>query len=126
MLLPWVTGPKQAKEILLTGEDQLNSKDALRMGIINRVVPNGTVFETSMSVAKSMAIASGRSIRFTKRTINETYETMSFRRALKLSLDLDVLLNIASDPVKGEFNRIRREEGVGAAIAWRDARFKDA
>jgi enoyl-CoA hydratase len=51
---------------------------------------------------------------------------MGFSRALKSSLDLDVLLNAASDPVKDEFNRIRREEGVGAAIAWRDARFRDA
>jgi len=126
MLLPWLTGPKQAKEILLTGEDQLNAQDALRMGIVNRVVPDDTVFETAMSVAKSMATASERSVRFTKRAINETYETMGFSRALKSSLDLDVLLNAASDPVKDEFNRIRREEGVGAAIAWRDARFRDA
>ena len=119
-------GTKQAKETLLTSEDQLNAKDALGVVIINRVVPNNTVFETSMSIAKSMATASERSIRFTKCTINETYETMGFSRALKLSLDLDVLLNIASDPMKDEFNRIQREEGVGAVIAWHDARFKDA
>jgi enoyl-CoA hydratase len=113
MFLPWVTGPKQAKEILLIGEDQLNAKDALRMGIINRVVPNDTVFETSMSVAKSMATASERSIRFTKRAINETHETVGFSRALKSSLDLDVLLNIASNPVKDELT------ASGARKAWR-------
>jgi len=117
-------GTKQAKETLLTGEDQLNAKDALGVVIINRAVPNNTVFETSMSVAKSMATASERSICFTKRVINETYETMGFIRALKSSLNLDVLLNIASDPVKDEFNRIRHDEGVGATIAWRDARFR--
>jgi hypothetical protein len=81
-------GTKQAKETLLTSEDQLNAKDAL--GVV----------------------------------INEIYETMGFIRALKSSLNLDVLLNIASDPVKDEFNRIRHDEGVGATIAWRDARFR--
>jgi enoyl-CoA hydratase len=124
MLLPWVTGPKQAKEILLTGEDQLSAADALRMGIVNRVVADDAVFSEAMAVAKSMATAAERSVRFTKRAINETYEEMGFSRALRSSLDLDVLLNAASDPVKEEFNRIRREQGVGAAIAWRDARFR--
>ena len=28
-------------------------------------------------------------------------------------------------PVKEEFNRIRKEEGLAAAIAWRDARFDE-
>jgi enoyl-CoA hydratase len=71
MLLPWVTGPKQAKEILLTGEDQLSAADALRMGIVNRVVADDAVFSEAMAVAKSMATAAERSVRFTKRAINE-------------------------------------------------------
>lgn len=125
MLLPWVTGPKQAKELLLTGEDKLNAEDALRIGIVNRVVPDDVVFDTAMSIARSMSTAAERSITFTKRAINETYETMGFSQALRTSLDLDVLLNAASDPVKEEFNRIRKEEGLAAAIAWRDARFDE-
>ena len=45
MLLPWVTGPKQAKELLLTGEDKLSADDALRIGIVNQVVPDAEVFD---------------------------------------------------------------------------------
>lgn len=126
MLLPWVTGPKQAKEILLTGEDQLSAEDALRMGIVNRVVPDEDVFERAMEVATSMVTAAERSVRFTKRAINDTYETMGFSRALKSALDTDVLLNAATDPVREEFNKIRAEKGVKAAIEWRDARFRDS
>ena len=124
MLLPWVTGPKQAKELLLTGEDQLNAEDALRMGIINRIVPDDAVLDRALEVAKSMATAAERSVRYTKRAINDTYATMGFNRALESALDTDVLLNAASDPVKAEFARIRSEQGVKAAIAWRDARFR--
>lgn len=125
MLLPWVTGPKQAKELLLTGEDQLNAKDALRMGIINRIVPDDAVLDRALEVAKSMATAAERSVRYTKRAINDTYATMGFNRALESALDTDVLLNAAYDPVKAEFARIRSEQGVKAAIAWRDARFRE-
>ncbi|MBG04605.1 MAG: enoyl-CoA hydratase [Rhodospirillaceae bacterium] len=125
MLLPWVTGPKQAKELLLTGEDQLNAEDALRMGIINRIVPDDAVLDRALDVAKSMATAAERSVRYTKRAINDTYATMGFNRALESALDTDVLLNAAYDPVKAEFARIRSEQGVKAAIAWRDARFRE-
>ena len=125
MLLPWVTGPKQAKELLLTGEDQLNAKDAFRMGIINRIVPDDAVLDRALEVAKSMATAAERSVRYTKRAINDTYATMGFNRALESALDTDVLLNAAYDPVKAEFARIRSEQGVKAAIAWRDARFRE-
>ena len=52
MLLPWITGPKQAKEILLTGEDQLSSEDALRMGIINKIVSDELVFSGAQKIAK--------------------------------------------------------------------------
>ena len=125
MLLPWVTGPKQAKELLLTGEDQLNAKDAFRMGIINRIVPDDAVLDSAFEVAKSMATAAERLVRYTKRAINDTYATMGFNRALESALDTDVLLNAAYDPVKAEFARIRSEQGVKAVIAWRDARFRE-
>ena len=49
---------------------------------------------------------------------------MGFNQALTNSLNLDVILNAAPDPVKEEFSKIRKEQGLQAAIAWRDKRFK--
>ena len=48
---------------------------------------------------------------------------MGFNQALKSSLNLDVLLNAAPDPLKEKFSRIRSEKGLKAAIEWRDNRF---
>lgn len=124
MLLPWITGPKQAKEILLTGEDQLSSEDALRMGIINKIVSDELVFSEAQKIAKKISQASPRAVFFTKRAINSSYESMGFSQALTNSLNLDVLLNAAPDSVKEEFSKIRKEQGLQAAIAWRDKRFK--
>ena len=125
MLLPWVSGPKASKELLLTGNDQVSAEDALRMGIVNHVVPAGEEVAKAEALAGAMAKAATRSVRMTKQAINRTYETMGLSAALKTALDLDVLLNAGSSPEKKEFARIRNEQGLKAAIAWRDARFKD-
>ena len=47
LLLPWMTTPKLAKELLLTGNDQIDAQRALGMGIVNRVVPLGSELETA-------------------------------------------------------------------------------
>jgi enoyl-CoA hydratase/carnithine racemase len=43
MILPWLVGPKLAKELIFTGADRIPAYDALRMGLINRFV---SVIET--------------------------------------------------------------------------------
>ena len=123
MLLPWITGPKQAKQILLSGEDKITAGDALTMGIVNKVVPDQTVLTEAIEAAHNIAKAGERAVRLTKQAINNSYEAMGFNQALKSSLNLDVLLNAAPDPLKEKFSRIRSEKGLKAAIEWRDNRF---
>lgn len=125
MLLPWVSGPKAAKELLLTGNDRVSAADALRLGIVNHVVPENEILAKAQGLAEAMAKASTRSVRMTKQAINRSYETMGLSSALRTALDIDVLLNAGSSPEKVEFARIRDEQGLKAAIAWRDARFRD-
>jgi len=38
--------------------------------------------------------------------------------------ELDVLIETANLPARDEFRRITQEEGLKAAIAWRDERFR--
>ena len=42
MLLPWITSPKFAKELLLTGRDDIDAERAMAMGLVNQVVPAGS------------------------------------------------------------------------------------
>ncbi len=44
LLLPWLTGPKQAKELYLVGDDRIPAERCLEMGLINRVVPEREEF----------------------------------------------------------------------------------
>jgi enoyl-CoA hydratase len=58
-----------------------------------------------------------------KQAVNRSYDIMGLRQALALGLDIDVDINATPSNEKREFARIRKEQGVKAAIAWRDARF---
>jgi enoyl-CoA hydratase len=123
LLLPWMTTPKFAKEMLLTGSDQVDAQRAMAMGIVNHVVPAGSELDKAMQVARDIAAAAPASVQLTKRAINRSYEIMGMRQALLAAVDTDVLIESAGGPERAEFNRLRREVGLKAALAWRDAKF---
>ena len=125
MLLPWVTGPKQAKELLLSGNDRISAQRAYDFGLINRVVPDGEVFDIALSIARDISHCAAHSVRMTKLALNRTYEIMGMRQALHAALDIDTLIESTMTPEKHEFKRIRAEQGLKAALTWRDAKFKD-
>lgn len=126
MLFPWVTGPKQAKELLLTGEDRIPADRALQMGLINTVVPPEDLMSEALKLARKVARSSSHAVRRTKDAVNRSYDIMGLRQSLALGLDIDLDINATPTWEKQEFSRIRKEQGVKAAIAWRDARFAEA
>jgi len=126
MLLPWITGPKQAKELLLTGEDRLSAQDALRIGVVNCIVAPDEALDRGRAMARKIVRSAAVSVQLTKQAINRGYEIMGMRQALLTSLDIDVEINATPSWEKREFARIRNKEGVKQAIAWRDGRFADS
>ena len=122
LLLPWVTGPKQAKEILLAGVDRMDAMRALSFGLVNRVVPAQVLRDEAMALAHAITLGGADSVRLTKVAINRTYEIMGMRQSLKQALEIDIAIETAGGPERCEFNQIRRESGLKAAIAWRKAR----
>lgn len=124
LLLPWMTTPKIAKELLFTGSDRLDAVRAYEMGLVNRVTPSGEELAAALSIAEDISAAAPLSVMMTKRTVNRSYEIMGMRQALLAALDTGVLIEAQAGPERSEFNRIRQEQGLKAALAWRDARFK--
>jgi enoyl-CoA hydratase len=45
---------------------------------------------------------------------------MGMRAALAQALEADIFIEGAGGPRRTEFDRIRREQGLKAALAWRD------
>ena len=126
MMLPWITGPKQAKEIILNGLDDVGAQEALRLGLVNRVVPNGQDLEVALAMARRIAVIDPNLVRQTKHAINRAYQIMGMGEALQAALDIDLAIEGQGSPDKREFMDIARADGLRAALAWRDARFADA
>ena len=125
LLLPWMTGPKQAKDIIFTGEDKITAQDALRMGFISRIVASGAHLETALRIARGIALTDPMVVRETKKAINRTYELQGMQSSLKIALDIDHTIESHGSPDKRAFMDVARERGMRGAIAWRDARFAD-
>jgi enoyl-CoA hydratase/carnithine racemase len=124
MLLPWMVGPKAAKDVILTGDDSLSAERALALGIVSRVVPDGEHLAVALKIARHIAVIDPELVRDTKKALNRTYEIQGMRAALDTALDIDHAIESAGSPDKKRFMDIAREQGLKAALAWREARFK--
>ena len=119
----WLTGPKQAKELIFTGNDRIAAERALAMGLVNRVVPEGEALAAAMEMAGQIAVMDEQAMALSKAAINRTYEIMGLREAMQIGVDLDVEITCLDTPDRRQFREISRREGLKAALAWRDARF---
>jgi enoyl-CoA hydratase/carnithine racemase len=124
MFLPWVVGVRAAKELILTGEDRIPAAEALRIGLVNRVVPLGELDDATMALAYEIAKNEPFVVRTMKASINRVWQIAGLRAALDANTELDVMIETANLPARDEFRRITQEEGLKAAIAWRDARYR--
>ncbi|MBN1308858.1 MAG: enoyl-CoA hydratase/isomerase family protein [Chitinispirillaceae bacterium] len=69
--LPEVIGPARAKELLFTGE-MIDAHTALRLGIVNRVVPAGQLTEEVSSLARQLAGKAAIAMGLAKRAVNNS------------------------------------------------------
>jgi enoyl-CoA hydratase/carnithine racemase len=123
MILPWIVGPKIAKEIILTGEDRISAERAQAIGMINRIVAPEALDSTALQIAGNIAVIDPLLVRETKRAINRSVEVRGMLDALEQALDIDLLIEGQGSPDKKAFMELARKEGLKSALAWRDARF---
>src|SRR5690349_22678337 len=120
MLLPWLAGPKRAKQIILTGDDKISARRAEGMGLVNEVVPVGNELDRALEVAADLAAIDPMALRETKRALNRAYEIMGMGEALEAALDIDLQIEGQGTADKRRFLEIARRDGLRAALAWRD------
>jgi enoyl-CoA hydratase len=105
-------GKNVAMEMILTGEP-IDARQAHRLGLVARVVPNELVIEDALALAAKIATKSPLALRLAKEAVNAAYE-MSLTDALAHERRLFYLL-FASDDQK---------EGMAAFLEKRDPDFK--
>jgi enoyl-CoA hydratase len=123
MLLPWIAGPKIAKEIILLGEDRVPAARAREIGMVNRVVSVSELDAAALAMANHIAAIDPDLVKQTKRAINRAFEAQNMLTALEEALAIDLAIEGAGSPDKIQFMEIARRDGLKAALAWRDARF---
>ena len=125
MFLPWIVGVRAAKELVFTGEDRIPAAEAHRIGLVNRVVRRDELDGATLALAEEIAKNEPFVVRTMKASINRVWLLSGLRAALDANIELDVMIETANLPARDEFRRITQEEGLKAAIAWRDARYRD-
>jgi len=124
--LPWLVGPKIAKEIIFLGQDRLSVERGRELGIVNRIVPDAALEAEVRSVARHLSAVDPNLLKLTKRAINQSLERQGLIDALEAALAIDLEIEGPGSPDKLAFMDIARSQGLKAALAWRDARFPGA
>lgn len=122
LVLPWLIGPKQAKELLLTASDKVSAQRAYELGLVNEVTRNGGHVERAIEVAQAMAGYAPLSVQLTKRAINRSLDIAGMRQSLLAAVDTATLIEANVREENVEFERIRKAHGMKAALEWRDGK----
>ncbi len=122
MILPWIIGQKNAREMLLVGSDRIDAERALSMGLVNKVVPECELLNEAQAVANEIALNDPFAVRMTKQAIRRNAEAGGMRQALEEALEIDIEIEVTETPESKEFNRILEDQGPKAALGWRASR----
>jgi enoyl-CoA hydratase len=121
MILPWIVGQKNARELLLVGSDKIDAQRAAAIGLVNKVVPADELMHEALRMANEIALNDPVAVRLTKKALNLSAEAAGLRQALEGALKIDVEIESTQTPESTEFNRIMEAEGPKAALKWRAA-----
>jgi enoyl-CoA hydratase/carnithine racemase len=92
-------GYTKAMELLLTG-DTISATEAERIGLIGRVVPDGTALDAAIVIAEKIASNGPLSVKAIKRAVQET-EGLAEEEALKIELEIGLPIFGTADAKEG-------------------------
>lgn len=111
--LPRLVGKGRALEIILTG-DMIDAREALRIGLVNRVVPQTELLDEAREMARKIAGKGLVAIKLCKEAVGNGLE-MDLSRACAYEAEL----------FGYSFSTADQKEGMGAFLEKRPAVFRD-
>jgi enoyl-CoA hydratase len=110
--LPRRIGVARAMELILTG-DTINAEEALRVGLVNKIVPAAELLAETKKCAEKIAQKGPIAVSFSRRAVRGS-EQRSLAEGNELELELFAMLFSTSD----------QKEGMRAFLAKRPAKFE--
>jgi enoyl-CoA hydratase len=115
-------GPQWAKRLFLTG-DTVTGAEAAKIGLVLKAVPANLLEAEVEGLVDRMAMIDTELLSANKRIVNRGLELMGALTRQRLAAENDARAHLA--PSVREFGRIAGEQGLKAALHWRDAKFGD-
>ena len=112
--LPWLVGEGWAKRMILTNE-RVDAATALRIGLVEEVVPKGQALEAATKMAERVATLSPRAVAHCKALVHNARNGIARRQGLMIERELFVEL----------FDHGDRLEGVNAFLEKRKPEWKN-
>jgi 2-(1,2-epoxy-1,2-dihydrophenyl)acetyl-CoA isomerase len=113
-LLPRMVGLRTARRLCLFGE-QLGADEALRLGVVDRVVAPGDLLEEAHIVAEQLAASAGVAVRLTKRLLADSF-TSDFATAVDREFTAQALCFASADAAEGMSAFLEKRQPT---FAWR-------
>ena len=115
-------GPQWSKRLMLTG-DTITGAEAAKIGLVLKAVPLDLLEREVEQLADRLQMIDTDLLSANKRIVNLQLELMGARTIQRLATENDARAHLA--PSVREFGRIAGEQGLKAALHWRDGKFGD-
>jgi enoyl-CoA hydratase len=110
--LPRIVGRGKALELILTAET-ITAEEALRIGLVSKVVSEANLAAETEALAKTIAAAAPIALRYIKEAVNKGLD-LTLEQGLRLEADLYFLIHTSAD----------RTEGITAFLKKKPPKFK--
>ncbi len=95
-LLPRLIGAAHSSDILYTGR-RIDAAEALRMGLVSRVVPDNEILDCALDIAEGMCQYSPYGVQMTKQVIWANLENTSLAAAIELEDRNQIMLGMTDN-----------------------------
>src|SRR4029434_650257 len=119
-----LAGVKNALRYSLTG-DHVDAQEALRLGLVNQVVPKAELLETCFKFVDRVALVPSDTVKINLHISTQGLEMMGLRKAWMLNSELAAMARLTK---REEFNKrledAKKKGGVEACLQKRDRQFQ--
>jgi enoyl-CoA hydratase len=122
-LFTWLCGWKAANRWALTG-DHFDAQEALRIGMVNEVVPHDELMPRVRALAKRIALVPEPSIRINKAIAMQGIQASGLYAALQLEGTLGALVHSSHNEERERLFEAQRAHGLKAYLELRDGPFQ--
>ena len=118
----YMVGPQWAKWFMLTGET-ISGKEASDIGLVWKSVPAEGLDAAVEDLATKMAKIPWEMLAANKSIVNKALDLMGRNMMQVIAAETDAVSH--QSPIVKEFNEISSQQGLKAALEWRDSPFRE-